>query len=435
MEKRMENWKDLKFGLFIHFGLYSLLGEDAWAMFQRPMDIEEYAALTDQFDTPAFSAADWVQAAKDAGMQYMVVTARHHDGFSLFDSKAAKGGFTSIHAASGRDYIGEYTAACREAGLKVGVYYSPLDWRFPGYFLPRLYQKSARELVEQCHGQVRELMTQYGKIDILWFDGGEDYWLCHGANLHAMDNMRPEDFREHPQIPDFWKAKELNQMARELQPGIVINNRSGRRQFGDYLTPEGRIGEMNTTTPWETCDTLAGYWGWKPNGMMRSLRECIALLVRVVTGDGNLLLNVGPRPDGSIEPEQVQRLKEIGQWLACYGESIYQTRGGPIPNGPWGGCTWKGNKLYVHVLEWKRDTVRLPLANAAVKRIFCLTGQQAVSREEAGILHLSIPAEQRECMDTIFVLEYEKSVPEAFKGTSAGTFEQGKQYLPEGLIV
>ena len=337
MNKAIEDWKDLRFGMFIHWGLYALLGRGEWVMYNEAIDKDEYRELMKSFTAERFDAEKWAETAKAAGMKYMVLTTRHHDGFSLWDSPSSSEQFTSMHSAARRDFIKDFVGACRNAGLKVGLYYSPLDWRFPGYFFPRMYAQNAKELKEQCFSQVKELLTQYGKIDIMWFDGGEDYWLCHGRNLHEPDTGL--DFRENAQSPGFWDAAQLDRMVRTLQPGIVVNNRTGNREFGDFLTPEGEIGEFNLTTPWETNITLNGSWGWVPNRPPHSLRSCIHMLVKSATGDGNLLLNVGPKADGTIEESQIERLIEVGNWLQKYGDSIYNTRGGPFKNNRFGGTT------------------------------------------------------------------------------------------------
>ncbi len=406
--KNMEDWKDMRFGMFIHWGLYALLGRGEWAMYNDPIDKDEYRGLMDSFTAERFDANAWAKVAKDAGMKYMVLTTRHHDGFSLWDSRASYEGFTSMKSAAHRDFVREFADACRNAGLKVGFYYSPMDWRFPGYFFPRMYVRSAQEMRRQCYEQIRELLTDYGKIDIFWFDGGEDYWLCHGRNLHRESNG--EDFRLHPQSPGFWGAGELDHMIRTLQPGIIVNNRSGNREFGDFLTPENEIGAFNAQTAWETNMTLNGSWGWIPNRPPRSLRECIHLLVKAATGGGNFLLNVGPRPDGTIESIQVQRLAEMGTWLEKYGDAIYKTRGGPFRNTESGGMTYKDNHLYVHILDWKENEVTLPRLGVEIQRISSPTSQSLVHRLEDGHVVLSVESEERQMMDTIVEIELKQSV-------------------------
>lgn len=428
-KKKLDEWKDLRYGMFIHWGLYALLGRGEWVMFNEAVDKDEYRKLMERFSAERFCALDWAKAAKRAGMKYMVLVTRHHDGFALWDSPASAEAFTSMHAAAGRDIVREFTDACRSEGLKVGLYYSPMDWRFPGYFLPRMYRKSAMAMRQQCHEQIRELLTNYGKIDIFFFDGGEDFWLCHGMDLHSHDANR--DMREDIQCPDFWGAGELDEMIRTLQPGIVINNRYGNRELGDYLTPEGYIGEYNTKQEWESNMTLNNSWGWTPS-LPRSRREILGLIVKAATGDGNLLLNVGPRGDGSMEEEQVERLAEVGDWLAQYGDSIYKTRGGPFRNTGYGGMTYRENVLYIHVWDWKRNIFETAPLCADILRVQDLTGdtlQYAVT--EDGRLRFSVGAPERDAADTVIRVELNVPVhtlasdrlwcrePEADKATQA----------------
>ena len=400
MRPEMESWKDMRFGMFIHWGLYALLGRGEWVMYNEAIDTGDYRKLMDRFTAEHFDARQWARTAKAAGMKYMVLTTRHHDGFSLWNSPASRGQFDAMHAAAHRDFVREYVDACRGEGLKVGFYYSPMDWRFPGYFFPRMYRENAEDMRAQCFEQIRELLTNYGKIDIFWFDGGEDYWLCHGRNLHEQDDGT--DFRLKPQSPGFWHAGELNEMIRELQPGIVINNRSGNREFGDFLTPEGYVGEFNAEEPWETNITLNGSWGWIPNLPPRSLRECIAMLCQCATGDGNMLLNVGPQPDGCFPEDQTERLNEIGEWLQKYGESIYGTRGGPWKNDRMGGTTWKGKNLYIHIWDWKRNRVCLPKINAKIMDVQSLTTDSLNWEMDDGHIVLSVDQNAR-CMPVTIV--------------------------------
>jgi len=348
-QKDMQWWKDAKFGLFIHFGLYSVLGQGEWAMFYNRMDTSEYGKLKDSFTVSKFSGKNWVDAAKQAGCKYMVVTSRHHDGFSLFNTSF--GTYNSMNAPVKKDLIKEYVDAAHDANMKVGIYYSPLDWRYPGFFFPDLYYSNALEMKKQTYAQVRELLSNYGKIDVLWYDGGEDNWLSFGGLMwDGGKGWYTRGFNK-PYTGKFsWEPIKLNTIVRELQPKIVINPRSG--WMGDFNTQEVTLrGRENR--PWELCTNLSsGAWGWTPSAKdnIMSLDSCIRLLVSVVCQDGNLLLNVGPKADGEIEPAQVQRLKEIGSFLSQYGESIYNTRGG-VWDANWGGTTFTDNAIYVHVLR------------------------------------------------------------------------------------
>ncbi|MFB3881375.1 MAG: alpha-L-fucosidase [Armatimonadota bacterium] len=397
----MQWWRDAKFGMFLHWGVYAIPGRGEWVMFVEDMDVDEYRKLADRFDPKGFDARAWAKAAKDAGMKYMVLTARHHDGFSLFDSKASD--FTSVKTAAKRDFVAEYCDACREAGLRVGLYYSPMDWRFPGYFFPDLYRRNALAMKEQCWTQVRELMSNYGRIDILWYDGA---WLAHGGiGFDPGGRGWYQRTGGDASATWFWEPEKLNAMVRELQPKIVINPRSGWR--GDFDTREGRTGEMQTGRPWEQCDTLTGTWGHIPGALMRSLRNCVQLLASVAVRDGNLLLNVGPTAEGIIEPRQVGRLAQVGEWLQRHGESIYGTRGGPFAAGGWGGSTYLGNTVYLHILDWPEDWLVLPSLQQRVVRSRSLTGTTVDVSQTEETIEVSVPPPDRDATDTIISLELE----------------------------
>ena len=347
-------------------------------MFDKQIDTSEYGKLKDSFTVSKFSASDWVETAKQAGCKYMVVTARHHDGFSLFNTSV--GTYNSMNSPAKRDLIKEYAEAARDAGMKVGIYYSPLDWRYPGFFFPGLYYSNALQMKEQTYTQVRELLTKYGKVDILWYDGGEDNWLGFGGlKWDGGKGWYTRGFDKPYKGRFSWEPVKLNSMVRQLQPKIVINPRSG--WMGDFNTQEVRLrGRENR--PWELCTNLSGgAWGWTPSAKERimSFDSCIRLLVSVVCQDGNLLLNVGPKGDGEIEPAQVQRLKEIGNFLSKYGESIYGTRGG-MWDSNWGGTTFTDNTIYVHLLRTPaQGLVHLPLVSKRVVSAKYMSTNQKVS--------------------------------------------------------
>ena len=379
----MQWWRDSKFGLFIHFGLYSILGEGEWAMFFEQMDTSEYAKLKDSFTVSKYSGKNWVDVAKNAGCKYMVVTSRHHDGFSLFDTKF--GTYNSMNSPAKKDLIKEYVDAAHDAGIKAGIYYSPFDWRYPGFFFPDLYYSNALEMKKQTYTQVHELLSNYGKIDILWYDGGEDNWLGFGGlKWDGGKGWYTRGF-EKPWTGKFsWEPVKLNTMVRELQPKIVINPRSG--WMGDFNTQEVRLrGRENR--PWELCTNLSSSaWGWTASAKdkIMSLDSCIRLLVSVVCQDGNLLLNVGPKADGEIEPLQVQRLKEIGDFLSKYGESIYNTRGG-LWDAKWGGTTFTDKAIYVHLLRAPEDG-KISLSSVSKKVVSAkyMSNNQKVSYRQTG---------------------------------------------------
>lgn len=418
----IKNWQKLKFGMFIHWGLYSLHGKGEWAMYGEEIDKDEYKKLADKFNPSEFNPQKWAEIAKKAGMKYMVFTSKHHDGFSMFDSKHCIDNFTSMNSAAKRDFVKEYADACRKEGLKVGIYYSPLDWRSPASFLPKMFRAEGEILKNQCHNQVKELMTNYGKIDILWYDGGEDYILGFNIPKHSL-TVDAMDFKLNPPIKNFWEAEALNNEVRKLQPGIVINERFGDKfrgkdkaglGFGDFKGSEKKVGEFNISEPWETCDTLGTTWGYIKDDEIKSFREIINILVRTITGGGNLLLNVAPDKDGSFDGEQVERLFEVGRWLEKYGESIYDTSGGPIKNGKWGGCTYKNNILYVHILEWNKNIITIPVKNANVVSCICLSAENGIWEQENQNIKLSAIPDDRNAPDVIFKITFDRNVDEIF---------------------
>jgi len=378
--KHMAWWRQARFGLFVHWGPVSLKGtEIGWSRGgerrgrrgRGSIPAEVYDNLYKQFNPVKFDAKEWVAIAKAAGMRYLVFTTKHHDGFSMFDSKLTD--YTIARSPFKRDVVAELAEACHEAGLRLGFYYSPPDWHHPDYRTER----HAR-YVAFLHGQLRELCTRYGKVDIIWFDG---------LGGKAAD----------------WDSKKLFKTIRTLQPHVIINNRAGLP--GDFDTPEQRVGRIQTDRPWESCITICRQWAWKPNDRMKSLKQCIDTLVRCAGGDGNLLFNVGPMPTGEIEPRQVARLKEMGAWLSRYGESIYATRGGPFRPAAWGAATCKGNTVYVHVLAWKGDTLALPPLPRKIVGSSVVTGGSAKVKQTEQAIEISVAKAHRREIDTIVALE------------------------------
>ena len=312
-EERMKWFNEARFGIYVHYGLYSLLGRGEWTMYSERIPAAEYAKLADQFNPAPGCVKEWVETAKAAGAKYMVLTTRHHEGFCLFDSKYSD--FTSVKHGCKRDIVREYVDAAREAGLKVGLYYSLLDWRFPGYFEPEKYPESKEALLTQIFGQVRELMTNYGQIDVLEYDGGWDARLQNKGVDKA----------------NFWRAQELNAMVRELQPGIIINNRSGLEE--DIDTPEQVVKASAAGRAWESCMCIGDSCGWgytRFNPNWKSPEQLLQHLLAAAQGEGNYLLNIGPQPNGRIRGEEHERLVTLGNWLKRNGEAIYDSRRCPL---------------------------------------------------------------------------------------------------------
>lgn len=386
-ENVVRQWQDLKFGMFIHWGLYSIRGRGEWAMHNEKIDAATYAEQANQFNPNAFDAKKWASIAKNAGMKYMVLTARHHDGFALWNSPSSYKHYTSYETAAKRDFIAEYTKACRAAGLKVGIYYSPMDWRFPGYFKPKELPENAALMKQQAYGQVDELMRHYGKVDILWYDGG---WLAHkGSDADAAW---------------FWEPEKLNAIVRKLQPKVLINPRSGME--GNFVNNEGgaTVKGPILNRPWEKCLTLnKSSWGFNVNVNNMSPAEIVVMLVNTVDRGGNLLLNVGPDANGVIPPEQVEILEKVGRWMSLYGKSIYGTKPGPFePVDDYYGSVYKGNMVYIHLLN-KQEKLLLPPLSGKVLSCKVMNGiSLSFTQDKQGI---SIDTKLAETNESVITLE------------------------------
>ena len=355
----MKWWTEARFGMFIHWDMSSIAGtEISWSRKgSKPLDIfgdpagyvedPVYDNLYKKFNPTQFRPDDWAKAAKNAGMKYVVFTSKHHGGFSMFHTKYSDYGIAN--SPFHRDILKELVTAFRKQGLRIGIYYSPRDWHQPDYGATdaSLYHRFLM-------GQLTELLTHYGHIDVMWFDS-----FGHGDSVK------------------YWKADEMLALVRHLQPGIVVNNRSaffgdGNPALqGDFDTPEQRLGEFQNTRPWESCMTIVrtaegGGWSYRPDGVVRSKDECIRSLASCACGDGNLLLDVGPDSTGVIPSDQLERLRDVGQWMKVNHESITKTHGGPYRNGKWGGTTYRGNTVYVHLFSPIIQTGKLPALPAKV---------------------------------------------------------------------
>ncbi len=356
--ERLKWWTDATFGMFIHWGVYAIPARGEWVMHQERIPTDEYRPLCDEFDPQNYHPDHWVAMAQDAGMKYMVLTSRHHDGYCLFDSKVSD--FTAPKTAAKRDLLGEYVEACNKANMRCGFYFSLLDWRYPAYWDgPDKDPDAWEEYVDYVHGQVRELCTNYGTLDVLWYDGG---W--------------PHDAKA-------WRSEKLNAMVRELQPGIIINNRAQTPE--DFDTPEQHITASDGPRLWESCMTMNDHWGYSQGDInYKTATTLIQNVVACAVGGGNYLLNIGPKPDGSFPGESVARLHELGRWMDVYGESVYGTDPSKISGGIIGRTTVKGNMLYFHVFTWTGTTACLPALATPVKAA-CLLGTGAkVSVDQRG---------------------------------------------------
>ena len=368
-EKRIEWFREARFGMFIHFGLYAIPARGEWVRSTEQMTREQYQKYFEEFNPVDYNPREWAKAAKEAGMKYMVLTAKHHDGFCLFDSKYTD--FKATNTKFGRDLVKEFVEAVRAEGLKVGLYFTLLDWDHPDYphYGDRNHPmrnnpaetnegRDFNRYLDYMHNQIREICTNYGKLDLLWFD-------------FSYDDMRGEK----------WRATELMDMVRTLQPGVIVDNRlevSGEGYgslaegnptpyHGDFVTPEqmippNGIRDVNgRELMWEACVTMNGNWGyhatdrfWKPAPML------IKKLVECVSKGGNMILNVGPDAKGRIPKESLERLAQIGRWMKDNGESIYGCTRSGLPKPDMGRITRKGRHLYFHLFENTIGPMPLP---------------------------------------------------------------------------
>jgi len=434
---RLQWWAEGRLGIFIHWGPVSLKGtEISWSRANSnpkcpnrgEIPVEVYDNLFRQFNPTNFDAAQWVGIAKSAGAKYMVLTAKHCDGFLLWHSHASD--YNISQSPFKRDICDELAKAARREGIRIGWYFSPMDWRDPDF---RTERNAA--FLGRMQQEVRELLSNYGRIDLLWFD-----W----------DGREP-----------VYDQSRTYQLVRTLQPRIVIDNRldlgiggSDRKILStnaDYYTPEQTVGAYDDQRPWESCMTISrkNQWAWGgTDDGVKSFKACLEMLIRCAGGDGNLLLNIGPMPTGEIAPEQVERLQQIGTWLAANGESIYGTRGGPFKPGSYGVSTRKGNTIYLHVMDWFGDWVKLPPLPRKVLRSRVLSGGKAEIRQSESNLQVSVLEPDRQPIDTIVALELDgpaldvpaREVPEPVslttkaRATASNVFQNQPEYGPDKAV-
>jgi alpha-L-fucosidase len=441
----IEAWKDLRFGMFICWGPVTLTGREVGWSRGNPTPIEEYDNLYKQWNPDKFDAREWVQVVKETGARYVVFLTKHHDGFCLWDTKR-----TDYNVMTGplrRDITKELADACREAGIGFFPYYSTCDWHHPDFPLTSpggRVERSVFDLeryTEYLEAQVEELITSYGPLVGIWFDV--------------------------PQRFDRARGERVIRFARSLQPDLVVNNRSGAA--GDFDTPEQAIGRAQFERPWESCITLGTQWSWKPDDQLKSHAYAIRILVACAGGDGNLALNTNPMPDGRIEPRQIEVFRQIGQWLAQHGESIYGTRGGPfvapgggmtrrmgdvsLPAGMagaewWGGSTHRDHVIYLHVVRWPGDVLTLPPIGPRIVGHSVLTGGEAVVTQTDAGIEVSVPADRRDPIDTIIKLQLDApaqgipvlrtdprpSLTTGKKATASNWFENSDPYAPDRAV-
>jgi alpha-L-fucosidase len=393
--KARQEFQDAKFGLFIHWGVYSVLGDGEWVLHNRKLTVQQYEHLPRFFNPEKFDAKAWVDLAKAAGMKYITITSRHHDGFAMFDSKVSDWNIVE-RTPYGRDPLKMLADECHRQGVKLFFYYSQLDWHNPDYY-PR--GKTATDegpwengrpdhgdwnayLDNYMDGQLRELLTNYGPIAGIWFDG---MWDKPDADWHL-----PKTYA----------------LIHQLQPRALIipNHHQTPKPGEDVQTFEKDLPGQNTAgfntnyvsnrLPLESSNTLNHSWGFNiGDSNYKSPEEVEEMLVRAAGNNSNLLLNIGPMPNGEIQEEFRTRLRVVGQWLSRYGEAIYGTRGGPLAPAAWGVTTQKSDKVYVHVLKWNAPLLALAPVPRTIKAAQLLsTGSSVEFTQTSSGVVLKLPA-------------------------------------------
>ncbi|MBT3192680.1 MAG: hypothetical protein HN341_09020 [Verrucomicrobia bacterium] len=378
--------KDARFGLFVHWGPISQRGNDLswsrkggrrWGKIKVPdhgfIPMEEYDALYKTFNPTEFNPRAWVKMMQDVGQKYIVFTAKHHDGFCMFDS--AYTDYDIMSTPYGRDILKELTDACHEAGIRVGIYYSPTDWYHPDF-----RTENHDRYLEYYFDQMEELVTKYAPVDVIWWDA----FGFHGE-------------------AELIKSKEMTKMLRGLQPGILLNNRAAIR--GDFDTPEQLVGRFQKERPWETCMTINDQWGYRPNNPPKSKKVLVETLVRCAGGNGNFLLNLGPMANGLFDPMHENRLREVGDWSKKYGVSVFDTQGGPYMPGVYGATTYRGDTIYIHMMDWGEEAeVTFPPLPFKILSHRVLTGGEAEVKQSAEGVFVSMK-DNLDPLDTIIELK------------------------------
>ncbi len=354
---------EARFGMFVHWGLYSLPARHEWAMSREQIAPTDYERYLRYFEPDLYDPREWAKTAAEAGMRYVVLTTKHHEGFCLWDSALTD--YSVMATPYRRDLIGPFVDAMRAAGLKVGFYHSLLDWHHPDFAVDDFHPlrnrsdvaalnegRDANRYREYLHGQVRELLTRYGKIDYLFMDFSYE------------DGTIPESSVLSGKGPDYWRSAELLAMVRELQPGIVVNDRLGIP--GDFVTPEqyqpaGPMSADGEPIVWEACQTLNGSWGYDRDNLdYKPVDLLVRMLVDGVSKDGNMLLNVGPTARGNFDPRATASLRGVGEWMRLHGRSIYGAGASTFTPPADARYTQRADRLYLHLFAWPFQHVHLP---------------------------------------------------------------------------
>ncbi len=401
----LQRWEALRFGMFIHWGPVALRGTEIGWSRGTSVPVTEYDSLYLEFNPVLFDADKWVRIANEAGMRYLVLVTKHHDGFCLWPSE-----YTDYDIAAtpyGKDIVKQLADACEKEGILFGTYYSILDWWNPLY--PGSHGKPPKDparadmkkYTEYLYHQVDELVEKY-HTNILWFDGQWEKPWTHGEGMKMYAHLR--------------SLKDDLLINNRVDKGKVHGSKGTKKYAGDFLTPEQKIGTYDRDNPWESCITIATQWAWKPNDKVKSSGEILRTLARTAGGDGNLLLNVSPMLDGRIELRQQKRLREVGDWLKKYGEAIYGTRGGPYLPDSLLTSTRKENRIYLHLLDSPGKELTLPApGKTKVKKIHFLGGSDLTWKKEKASLMITLPETLPDPWVNVIVLELNK--PAEYVGT------------------
>lgn len=419
---RTDWFRNARFGMFIHWGLYSMAKKDMWYYWAEEVPKVKYERFAERFNPVDYNPYEWAELAKNTGMKYVVITTKHHDGYCLFDSEFTD--FKVTKGPYGKDLIKPCVEAFREAGLRIGFYYSLLDWHHPHYTIDTFHtqrnneaakakQRDWNKYVSFLHGQIRELMTNYGKIDVMWFDLGYEE-----GEADVIFEMAQDDWffyfndRGERKPGDRYKAKELLRMAREINPNVLINDRLSHAVQEDIFTQAEQFVPLHPPKRedkvlcWEVCETINQSWGYCCSDTeYKSSSRLIRMLVDIVSKDGNLLLNVGPTPRGRIPGESVTRLQEIGKWMSENGESIHASGMSQFNPPPDARYTQKGRTLYLHLFHYLPGWLTIPeLAGKVDYATLLRDGLDIVIREKGSHLYILMPSNLPESPDTVVSL-------------------------------
>ncbi len=420
-----EWFQDARFGLFVHWGVYSVLGRGEWTLHRHKMTLDEYEKLPAQFNPTKFDPKEWVAMVKAAGMRYITITSKHHDGFAMFDSKMTDWDIVDA-TPYGKDVLKMLADECHRQGIKLFFYHSHLDWRHPDYFprgrtgqlTGRPEQGDFNAYLDFMNGQLKELLGgRYGPVAGIWFDG----WWDQRLNKLGQEDAPPKATQVD------WRLEETYKLIHSLQPATLIGNNhhvlpfpgEDFQMFEKDLPGENKAGFNEDSKigrlPLESCNTINRSWGYNAEDKkIKTLKELVDMLVGAAGRNANLLLNVGPMPTGEIQPEFVERLEEMGDWLDKYGDSIYGTRGGPIQPAEFGVSTYNKNKIYLHVLKpaWEGDILLVPYQGKKIVSCKVMTGGRAKFSQTDTHIKLQLAKKHHNPLDTIFVLKLDGAVEE-----------------------